>query len=132
MPTQFSPQIVSRNTLLAAVALLSVLHARAETEWTRFRGPNGSGIAADAQPPTAWSDTQNVQWKTTLPGGGTSSPIIVGERVFVTCYSGYGNGQRGGDISKLQRELVCVNRADGKVLWSSAVPAAQPEDDYNG
>ena len=129
-----SLQTTSRKALLAALAtaVLSASPAGAETEWTRFRGPNGSGFAPDAQPPTAWSDTQNLQWKTTLPGGGTSSPIIVGERVFVTCYSGYGNGQRGGDISKLQRELVCVNRTDGKILWSGEVPAAQPEDSYDG
>ena len=135
------PQTVSRNLsspisrtagAVVAAALLIVSHAGAETEWTRFRGPNGSGIATDAQPPSAWSDTQNVQWKAALPGGGTSSPIIVGDRVFVTCYSGYGNGQRGGDIHKLERELVCLNRTDGKILWASAVPAAQPEDYYDG
>jgi len=118
--------------LVALAALLIASQTDAETAWTRFRGPNGSGVAADAQPPTAWSDTQNVQWKATLPGAGTSSPIIVGDRVFVTCYSGYGDGQRGGDIQKLQRELVCLNRADGRILWSSAVPAAQPEDYYDG
>jgi outer membrane protein assembly factor BamB len=117
--------------VVAAVALLIGSQTNAETEWTRFRGPNGSGVASDAQPPTIWSDTQNLQWKTPLPGGGTSSPIIVGDRVFVTCYSGYGNGQ-GSDITKLQRQLVCVNRADGKILWSSAVPAVMPEDSYGG
>lgn len=134
---QISSHIRPRGTrrgilALAAATLLIAGHASAETAWTRFRGPNGSGVAADAQPPTTWSSTQNVQWKAALPGAGTSSPIIVGERVFVTCYSGYGDGQRGGDISKLQRALVCLNRADGKILWSSAVPATIPEDSYDG
>ncbi|MCX7825652.1 MAG: PQQ-binding-like beta-propeller repeat protein, partial [Verrucomicrobiae bacterium] len=61
--------------------------------WPQFRGPNGNGIApADAKPPTVWSDTKNLQWKVGLPGPGSSSPIVWGNRVFVTCYSGYGDG----------------------------------------
>jgi len=138
MPSCSRPQhhrfaaVRSAGLLVAFAALVIAVRAGAETEWTRFRGPNGSGVAIDAQPPTAWSDTQNVQWKTPLPGGGTSSPIVVGDRIFVTCYSGYGDGQRGGDIKQLQRELVCVNRANGKILWFSAVPAAQPEEYYDG
>jgi len=93
-------------------------------DWPRFRGPNGSGIAADAKPPTTWSDTKNLKWKTALPGAGASSPIVCGERVFVTCYSG--------ETPKLQRHLVCVNRRDGKTLWSKTVPAAQGEDEMGG
>ena len=101
-------------------------------DWPRFRGPNGSGIAADAVPPTTWSDTKNVNWKTALPGAGASSPIVAGDRVFVTCYSGYGDVKSSDDVRKLQRHLVCVNRKDGKIIWSKAVPAAQPEDDFGG
>jgi len=102
------------------------------TDWLRFRGPNGSGVALNAQPPTSWSDTENVLWKTALPGPGTSSPIVVGQRVFVTCFSGYGDGSPGAGLSKLQRHLICVNRADGRILWSSVIPAAQPEDYFGG
>lgn len=71
-------------------------------------------------------------WKADLPGPGTSSPIVIGERVFVTCYSGYGDEQGGTDPLKLQRHLVCINRSNGKIEWSSAVPAAQPEDTFSG
>lgn len=46
----------------------------ADFDWPRFRGPNGSGIATGAQPPTTWSDTQNVKWRTELPGAGTLKP----------------------------------------------------------
>ncbi len=101
-------------------------------DWMRFRGPNGSGLAMDAKPPGTWGDSENVRWKTELPGPGSSSPIVVGDRVFVTCYSGYGDGRGSGDMQKLERHLVCVNRADGKIAWSSAIPAVQPEDGYSG
>jgi outer membrane protein assembly factor BamB len=115
----------------AAASLLLSFHATA-ADWPRFRGPNGSGIAADAKPPTVWSDSENIRWKTELPGPGTSSPIVVGDHIFLTCYSGYGEERGAGDMQKLQRHLVCVDRATGKITWSTAVPAAQPEDNYSG
>ena len=107
------PSRVRRSLITGTLlSLLASIDARA-ADWVRFRGPNGSGIAPDAKPATTWSDTQNVRWKTELPGPGASSPIIVGGRVFLTCYSGYGDERGGSDPQKLQRHLVCVNRADG-------------------
>ncbi|MEO8352986.1 MAG: PQQ-binding-like beta-propeller repeat protein [Chthoniobacteraceae bacterium] len=125
--------LIRRQLMFASVAasILASFDACA-ADWARFRGPNGSGIAPEAKPPVTWSDTQNVRWKTELPGPGTSSPIVVGDRVFVTCYSGYGEDGGGGDMAKLQRHLVCVDRSDGKIAWSSAVPAVPPEDSYSG
>ena len=116
---------------LVALAVSAFLPAHAD-DWPRFRGPNGSGIAAGAKPPTTWSDSENIRWKAELPGPGTSSPIVVGDRIFLTCYSGYGEERGAGDVQKLQRHLVCVDRATGKIAWSSAVRAVQPEDDYSG
>lgn len=132
IPSISISQSLHRGLMLAGAAgLLSLIPADA-ADWARFRGPNGSGIATDAKPPVTWSESQNLRWKTELPGPGTSSPIVVGERVFVTCYSGYGDERGGGDMQKLQRHLVCVNRADGKIAWTAAVPAVQPEDTYSG
>ena len=62
-------------------------------DWSRFRGPDGSAVSDARGVPTDWSDSTNLAWKTELPGPGSSSPIIVGDRVFVTCYSGYGIGR---------------------------------------
>ena len=118
--------------LLTVGLSLASLHA-GQPEWPQFRGPNGSGIAAaDAHPATTWSGAQNVKWKVALPGPGSSSPIIAGERVFITCYSGYGDGSSGGGPEKLQRHLVCLERNSGKVLWDKSVPAELPEDEYSG
>jgi outer membrane protein assembly factor BamB len=108
--------------LSALVAVASPVNA-VDENWPRFRGPNGSGIAA-ARPPITWSDTRNLKWKTALPGAGASSPIVWGERVFVTCHTG--------EVPGLQRHLVCVNRRDGKILWSKTVAAAQDEDEMGG
>ena len=118
--------------LLTVGLSLASLHA-GQPEWPQFRGPNGSGIAAaDAHPATTWSGAQTVKWKVALPGPGSSSPVIAGERVFITCYSGYGDGSSGAGPEKLQRHLVCLERNSGKVLWDKSVPAELPEDEYSG
>lgn len=97
-------------------------------DWPRFRGPGGQGRSDAKAVPTTWSAENNVLWKTALPGAGGSSPILVGRRIFLTCYTGYGvPGRPGGDLSQLKRHLLCLDRAAGKVLWTLDVPAAQPE-----
>lgn len=103
-------------------------------DWPRFRGPNGSGIAPDDKPtPTEWSPRDNLKWKVKLPGPGVSSPIVIGDKVFVTCYSGYGvSRQNVGRMENLKRHLVCVDRKEGKILWDKAVKADLPEDPYSG
>lgn len=101
-------------------------------DWSRFRGPNGSAVSDARGVPTDWNDSTNLAWKTELPGPGSSSPIIVGDRVFVTCYSGYGIGRgAAGDIKQLKRHLICVSLKDGKILWDKSLAAKQPEESYN-
>lgn len=103
-------------------------------DWPQYRGPGGSGASIDAGPlPVAWDDKQNVAWRTALPGFGASSPVTWNDRIFLTAYSGYGvNASEPGDIRRLQRHVVCLNLATGAVLWDRTVPAAQPEQPYEG
>ncbi len=102
----------------------------ASADWPQFRGPGGLGISPAKGLPVSWSADKNLLWKTELPGAGASSPIVVGDRVFVTCYSGYGvPGQARGDMSQLQRHLLCVNAANGEILWKKDVPAVLPESE---
>jgi len=86
---------------------------------------------AEGKVPVTWSAGERIAWKANLPGPGSSSPIIVGDRVFITCWSGYGDGS-GGSMDKLKRHLLCLSKADGKILWDKTVPAVQPEDEYTG
>lgn len=95
--------------------------------WWQFRGPSGQGISSEKKLPLTWSTEKNLIWRTELPGAGASSPIVVGDRVFVTCYSGYGvPGQPKGDLNQLKRHLVCLN-TNGKILWNKEIPATLPE-----
>ncbi|MFM8573461.1 MAG: PQQ-binding-like beta-propeller repeat protein [Pirellula sp.] len=100
--------------------------------WSRFRGPNGSGISLDESVPTQWSESENLKWSTSLPGPGSSSPILTDKLVFVTCYSGIETEGRQADTSRLQRHVVCLSRQDGQILWQHTEQAVQPEDRYQG
>lgn len=124
---------MSFRTLLALTLSLSCTIGLA-SDWARFRGPNGSGISLDENAfPVTWSPTEKIKWKAELPGPGASSPIVVGDRIYVTCYSGFAVSPTDmGDMKNLKRHMVCLDRATGKVIWTQAVDAAQPEDEYEG
>lgn len=136
------PALRGRNVLAALAAALFSVNAACgggdagggdvqlrAGDWTQFRGPGGSGIAAGNKLPTTWTADENVVWKTDLPGPGASSPILIGEGIYLTCYTGY--SERGGDIADLARHLVCLNRADGKIRWTKEIAAKQPEEEKN-
>ncbi len=57
--------------------------AEARNQWPQWRGPLATGVAPDADPPLEWSETKNVKWKTKIPGQGTATPVIWGDRVFI-------------------------------------------------
>src|SRR5688500_11065124 len=92
----------------AALALLLFLSADA-TDWTRFRGPNGSGLADTTGLPAEFGPDKNVIWKVDLPEG-FSSPVIAGSRVFLT-------GFRNDTLL-----TFALDRATGKVLWEREAP----------
>ena len=70
--------------------ILAVLALPAHgVDWTQFRGPNGLGLSDERKLPAEWSADENVVWRTKLPGLGTSSPITLGQSIYLTCYSGY-------------------------------------------
>jgi outer membrane protein assembly factor BamB len=89
-------------------------------DWSRFRGPNGSGIGSGTIP-AEFSPTKNVIWKTALPPG-YSSPILAGDHIVVTAYEG----------SNLQ--TISINRASGKIEWRRQAPRPRAEklDNRNG
>jgi len=109
--------------ILAAVTAIGA-------DWTQFRGPGGSGVSTDTGLPTTWSAKENVVWRTKLPGPGTSSPIVVGKRVYVTCYTGYGLEPGKGEMDDLMRHLVCIDRAKGEILWTKDFKPKLPESKY--
>jgi hypothetical protein len=79
------------------------------TDWPRWRGPNAGGVSEARNLPVKWSKTENVLWSAELPGWGTSSPVVFGDRVFVTSQV-----TEGGKKTLL---TLCYDRKTGKELW---------------
>ena len=118
--------------LLIGLFLFVCTYELEAQEWTRFRGPNGNGIT-ESKVPVEFSATKNLKWKSQLPGAGVSCPVLLKDRVFLTCYSGYGlDRQKPGDINDLKRHVLCINREDGKIRWQQTFDAVLPEDTYSG
>ncbi len=116
---------ISLVTLLLALTL--------GADWPQFLGPGGSAISDNPDVPTTWSATENVVWKTALPGFGASSPITLGGKIYLTCYTGYGLDQdEPGEQDDLKHVVVCIDAADGKILWQKATKAKLPETAYRG
>ena len=117
----------------ALFSLFTLSIANGQDDWPRFRGVEGNGIS-ESSAPTEWGPDENIKWKAKMPGAGVSSPIVVGGKVFVTCYSGYGESRNNvGNKEDLKRHIVCINQADGEELWSKTLDAdVENEDDFSG
>jgi len=99
-----------------AVSMISP-GSEAGKHWPRWRGPSGQGLVEGSGYPDTWTDQENILWKVDLPGAGNSSPIIWGDRIFLT--TAYDNGER--------RSLLCLRPSDGRLLWETFAPQTSPE-----
>lgn len=111
-----------------ALAVFNLPIVAPAADWSRFRGPNGSGRATVDQPlATNWSDTEGVLWKVAVPRG-SSSPVVSGDRIFITSYSGYAvNLQDAGDRNALQLHVLACDLETGARLWEYQFAAAEAE-----
>src|SRR6266487_1435790 len=110
--------------MLAALLLATAVTAAdtADPEgWSRFRGPNGSGISTSSRLPAEFGPDKNVIWKTALPFG-HSSPALTHDRVFLTALRGD------------QLVTICLDRRTGRILWEREAPRPRAEklDNRNG
>lgn len=113
------------RTMVFALVLCPLALA---SDWPQFRGPMGDGVAKDKGVPLTWGADKNIVWKVELPGAGASSPVVVGEKIFVTCFSGFGvPGRPAGNMNDLVRHVACLDRKTGKLLWSKQVASRLPE-----
>ena len=127
-------------------------------DWGHWRGDGGNGVATNAKPPVTWSDTENIKWKVKIPGKGSGSPIIWGDKVFVVTAvrsdgkeepkAAAGGGGRGGPrggargsrgggrggrgastpLPKLQFKVMCFNRENGEVVWEKMATESTPHE----
>ncbi len=128
-----------RCALAFVVALSLLLNVAANDQWPQFRGPQSTGVVEDPALPDKWSATENIAWKAAIPGHGWSSPIVWGDRIFVTSVISaaeieppkkglYFGGNRL-DVPKDEHRwmVYCVDWKTGKILWESEVFRGAPK-----
>lgn len=108
---------------LALMILLVSSQALADENWPRFLGPQGRATSVSSKVPLTWSESENLKWKVPV-GSGSSSPVVWGDMVFVTSFSG--------DGENVQRHLHCISRSQQKEIWKYSVDNAGREDAYRG
>lgn len=102
--------------IVALLAALVPLAGWAEN-WPTWRGPRLDGTSEEREVPTQWSPTENIRWRTELPGSGHASPIVWGDKIFTVA----------ADEETQERMVLCLNRADGAILWKQVVVKAGSE-----
>ena len=96
--------------------------------WPQWRGPNANGVSLTANPPLEWSETKNIRWKVVIPGRGSSTPVVWGDRLFVTTAVPAGvagdaqHAPRGGLKPRGVHRFVvmAIDRKTGKTIWEQA------------
>jgi outer membrane protein assembly factor BamB len=104
--------------------------------WPMWRGPLGTGAAPEANPPLTWSESQHIKWKIEIPGRGSATPVIWGDRIFLlTAIPAGVSGEdahkpRGGMTPRVthQFKLLAINRVDGKVIWERMAREEAPHE----
>jgi outer membrane protein assembly factor BamB len=128
-------------TILLGLALLGhvIPATNAAENWPQFRGPAAAGVSSNSTIPDRWSATENVEWKTDLPGRSWSSPIVWGNRVFLTAVVNLGDSEPpkkglyfGGERPEPPRsehhwEVFCLDLATGNVQWDRTVHQGTPQ-----
>ena len=110
--------------------------AAAERFWPQWRGPYATGVSKYADPPLEWSETKNVRWKVEIPGRGSASPVVWGDRVFllsavpIALTGGAGHAAQGGVQPRNRHRFVvlAIDRRTGKTLWERTACEAVPHE----
>lgn len=135
------------GSILAALSIPAQAES-ADAHWPQWRGPQATGAADSGNPPVTWSETENVRWKVAIGGLGSSTPIIWGDRIYVTTAVDTGktapkaadhrpdsekaSNPDGAPPEKIYRfEVVALNRADGKEVWRTVVNEQLPHEGHH-
>lgn len=131
--------LASPLAVVLSFCLHPLLSTPAQEHWPQFRGPGARGVASGPNLPDRWSATENIAWKAAVPGRGWSSPIVWGNRVFLTTAVSLGQleapkkglylGGNRPDLPKVEedRKVICLDLSSGEVLWERTVHRGLPQ-----
>jgi outer membrane protein assembly factor BamB len=136
-----APLLIYAAALWGAAALapsggLGARAADADRYWGQWRGPNATGVSKTADPPVEWSETKNVRWKVEIPGRGSASPVVWGDRVFVStavpvgAALGASHAPLGGVQPRVTHRytVLAIDRKTGKTVWERVAAENVPHE----
>ncbi len=149
MPVRFLSAVIVALVCLSAVSAVQGddFTEKKGKNWHQWRGPEGTGVAPQADPPIEWSATKNLKWKAEIPGAGKSSPIVWEDKVFLTSAIDTGKVVPGAAKPEDQPErrfgikfpnttyrfvVYCLDRATGKILWQQTAVEELPHEGHHG
>ena len=129
----------------AAIVAIASQPTGFEENWHHWRGPHATGAASiDANPPTTWSETENIRWKVSIPGTGHAAPIIWKDKIFIQTaikgemvqedddnpFSGFFQERRGrgGSVEMYKFDLIALDRSNGEILWQKTLKELVPHE----
>ena len=107
-----------------ALLLSAILLSSAAANWPTWRGPTGNGTAPGATPPVEWGESKNVAWKVRVPGIGSASPVVWGDKIFVATAEPDSGG-------KQKFILICYDRKTGEILWQRTAADVKPQEGHH-
>ncbi|MCM3879307.1 MAG: PQQ-binding-like beta-propeller repeat protein [Vicinamibacterales bacterium] len=127
---------ITAPLMLTSLAQTPSLQADGARYWARWRGPEANGISRSANPPLEWSETKNIRWKVEIPGRGSASPVVWGDRLYVLTAVPAGatasdsHTPRGGTNPRpMHRFMVmAIDRRDGRTVWERTARAEAPHE----
>jgi outer membrane protein assembly factor BamB len=127
MTQQHIRQFIRYSLWVALILAGSQVHAG---NWPQWRGPDANGTAPGANPPLTWSETENVKWKVSIPGFGTSTPIVWEDNVFILTAIPAEEGAKP-NKGLHQFAVLCLNRQDGNVRWQKTAREEAPHEGHH-
>jgi outer membrane protein assembly factor BamB len=119
---------------VASLAAQAGQSAKADQYWPQWRGPHATGVSKAAKPPLEWSDTKNIRWKVEIPGRGSGSPIVWGDRLYVLTAVPVGvtgesaHAPRGSQPVPHKFLVIAIDRRTGKTVWEQTAREEAPHE----
>jgi outer membrane protein assembly factor BamB len=117
--------------LAAAAFLTTALAAQPTSSWPQWRGPLATGVSPTATPPLEWSEEKNVRWKVEIPGRGSGTPIVWGERVFILTAVPAGAAIGSSHVASRAKNryvVLAIDRKTGKTVWEQTAREEEPHE----
>jgi outer membrane protein assembly factor BamB len=136
----YAKSLLTVSAAVCATYLPLGAQAPADQFWPQWRGPQAIGISRTADPPTEWSETRNIQWKVEIPGRGSSTPVVWGDRLYVLTAIPVALGvedphaPRGSLTPRGVHRFVimAIDRKTGKVAWQQTARETEPHEASHG